>query len=75
MQTMLSFSIEPAKIAMSTTRKDQVAAWVRAQVEAAPPLTQEQAYRLKHLFDGILKVPVDRAGRIDRSRITLKRSA
>jgi hypothetical protein len=74
MQTMLSFSVEPAKIAMSTTRKDQVAAWVRAQVEAAPPLTQEQAYRLKHLFDGILK-PVDRAGRIERPRITLKRSA
>jgi hypothetical protein len=60
---------------MSTTRNDQMAAWVRAQVEGAPQLTQEQIYRLRHLFEGILRRPVDQGGGIEALSRTLKRSA
>lgn len=55
--------------------RTRTAKWVEAQMEAAPPLTQEQAYRLRQVLRSVIQDPDERSDRIEPAAETFGKSA
>jgi hypothetical protein len=53
----------------------ETAEWVRAQVATAPPLTQEQSYRLRQVLGGVVQGRDDRSERIELAAENLGKTA
>jgi hypothetical protein len=62
---------------MTPSEKDRAKAaeWLQAQIAAAPPLTQEQAYRLKQVLRGVAEDRVERSATVERRSKILRKTA
>jgi hypothetical protein len=62
---------------MTPSEKDRAkaAAWVHAQIAAAPPLSQEQAYRLKQMLGGVTQDRGERSATVERRSKTFRKTA
>jgi hypothetical protein len=51
------------------------AEWVQAQIAAAPPLTHEQAYRLRQVLSAVAQSRGERSDTVEGRSKTFRRSA